>query len=121
MKRRVKYPKSESAASALQEGVAAAPPENPSTMVRTQIYLSRVEYDFVQAESTQRREPMAAVIRSFIDEKMQLPADAWTNNPMLRPTPVDPDFQTPADAALNHDRNTSPRRPVASNCFVNIS
>ena len=71
-------------------------------MVRTQIYLSRSEYDFVQAESTQRGEPMAAVIRSFIDEKMQLPEDAWTNNPMLQPTPVDPDFKTPCDAAINH-------------------
>ena len=28
---------------------------------------------------------MAAVIRGFIDEKMEIPEDAWTNNPMLRP------------------------------------
>ena len=26
---------------------------------------------------------MAAVIRNFIDEKMEIPEDAWTNNPML--------------------------------------
>ena len=26
---------------------------------------------------------MAAVIRSFIDEKMEIPEDAWTNNPMF--------------------------------------
>lgn len=72
-------------------------------MVRTQIYLSRREYDFVQAQAAQRDEPMAAVIRSFIDEKMELPGDAWTNNSMLEPTPVDPELNLPEDAAINHD------------------
>ena len=103
MKRIVKDSKSRNAPLVLKESIAATPPENHSTMVRTQIYLSRAEYDFVQAESTQRGEPMAAVIRSFIDEKMQLPEDAWTNNPMLLPTPADPDFNPPSDAAINHD------------------
>jgi len=46
---------------------------------------------------------MAAVIRSFIDEKMQLPVDAWSKNPMLDPTPDDPEFHLPEDAAINHD------------------
>ena len=78
-------------------------PPAPPAMVRTQIYLNRGEYDFVQAQASQRGEPMAAVIRAFIDEKMQLPDEAWTNNPMLRPTPKDPDFELPEDAAINHD------------------
>ena len=59
-------------------------------MMRTQIYLTRGEYHFLQAEARKRKEPMAAVIRSLVDEKMALPDDVWTNNPMLRPTPVEP-------------------------------
>lgn len=72
-------------------------------MVRTQIYLTRAEYNFLQAEAARRDEPMAALIRSFVEEKMRLPDDAWTENPMLQPTPKDPDFELPEDAAINHD------------------
>ncbi len=103
MKRSVKYSKSKGEASTLKDSVLAPSLENLSPMVRTQIYLSRAEYDFVQAQSSQHGQPMAAVIRSFIDEKMQLPDEAWTNNPMLRPTPKDPEFELPEDAAINHD------------------
>jgi hypothetical protein len=46
---------------------------------------------------------MAAVLRSIVDEKMQLPDDAWTNNPMLRPIPKDVQFNLPEDSAINHD------------------
>ena len=46
---------------------------------------------------------MAAVIRSIVDEKMQLPDEAWADNPMLHPTPKDPGFKLPEDAAINHD------------------
>ncbi len=84
-----------------------APLSGSSGMVRTQIYLSREEHAFVQAEAARLGEPMAAIIRSFIDEKMQLPEEAWTDNPMLRPTPVDPGFEMPADAAINHDHYLS--------------
>ena len=100
MKRISKYPGSPSEPAVLWDALMApAPP----AMVRTQIYLSRAEYDFLQTQSGQRGEPMAAVIRSFIDEKMQVPEDAWSNNPMLRPTPADPGFALPPDAAINHD------------------
>jgi len=74
-----------------------------SAMVRTQIYLTHAEHQFLQAEAARRREPMAAVIRAIVDEKMEMPDDVWTNNPMLRPTPEDPGFNLPPDAALNHD------------------
>ncbi len=46
---------------------------------------------------------MAAVIRDYIDEKMELPEEAWTNNPMLRAVPPDPTFEGHEDGALNHD------------------
>ena len=72
-------------------------------MVRTQIYLRQSEYNFCQAEAKRRDEPMAAVIRSYIDEKMEVPEDAWTNNPMLEPTPDDPDHNGHEDAGINHD------------------
>jgi len=48
-------------------------------------------------------EPMAAVIREFIDEKMEVPEDAWTNNPMLEPTPHDSAFAGHEDSGINHD------------------
>jgi hypothetical protein len=46
-------------------GMSALPPTPPATgtMRRTQIYLSREEHDFVQAEAARRGEGMAAVIR----------------------------------------------------------
>ncbi|HEY6166894.1 MAG TPA: hypothetical protein VI454_02555 [Verrucomicrobiae bacterium] len=102
MKRGNKYPSGEGKAAELREGPAAPVPETES-MIRTQIYLSRPEYDFVQSEAAQRKEPMAAVIRSYIDEKMQLPDEAWADNPMLKPTPRDPKLDLPEDAAINHD------------------
>src|SRR5579871_4033124 len=88
----IKYPSLQSSGSELKEaGVASGTGTGP--MVRTQIYLSQAEHDFVQREAARREEPMAAVIRGFIDEKMELPADAWTNNPMLEPTVSDPDWK----------------------------
>ena len=101
----VKYTDSQRSEAALKDQMALL--AGSSSMVRTQIYLSREEHEFVQAEAARLGEPMAAVIRSFIDEKMQLPEDAWSDNPMLRPTPVDPGFETPPDAAINHDHYLS--------------
>mgnify|MGYP003383330388 CR=1 FL=1 len=72
-------------------------------MVRTQIYLTREEHGFISAEANRRGEPMAAVIRRYIEEKMQLPEAAWSENPMLDPTPPDDGFKLPEDAAINHD------------------
>lgn len=81
-------------------------------MVRTQIYLSRPEYDFLQLEARRRHEPMAAVIRELIDQRMNLPEDAWDANPMLRPTPHHDDWKGHEDGALNHDHyiSGSPKR-----------
>ena len=72
-------------------------------MVRTQIYLSRVETEFLRSEAQRRGQPMAAVIRSFIDEKMEIPEDAWEENPLLRPPAPDPSWQGHEDGAINHD------------------
>ena len=72
-------------------------------MVRTQIYLTRAEHGFIAAEAARRGEPMAAVIRGYIDDKMRLPESAWAANPMLEPTPTDAGLELPEDAAINHD------------------
>lgn len=72
-------------------------------MVRTQIYLTRAEHGFIAAEAARRGEPMAAVIRGYIDDKMRLPDSAWAANPMLEPTPPDAGLELPEDAAINHD------------------
>lgn len=82
-------------------GAAVPPAKGP--MLRTQIYLSQKEHEFVQGEAARQNVPMAAVIRSFIDEKMAVPADAWTRNPMLEPTQADPAFLGHEDGAINHD------------------
>jgi len=102
MKDKKTYPKHQDQPLELRESMAPYTTE-AKTMVRTQIYLSRAEHDFLQAEAGQRGEPMAAIIRSYIDEKMRLPEDAWVKNPMLEPTPEDPGFKLPEDAAINHD------------------
>jgi hypothetical protein len=98
----IKYPQHKSSAAGLKES-AVADEVQDAPMVRTQIYLNREEYDFVQTEARRRNEPMAAVIRNFIDEKMEIPEDAWTNNPMLRPWPHDPDWKGHEDGGINHD------------------
>ena len=72
-------------------------------MVRTQIYLTRTEHGFIEAEAARRGETMAAVIRGYIDDKMRVPDTAWAANPMLEPTPSDAGLELPEDAAINHD------------------
>ncbi len=98
----IKYPPPKSSVMELKEAAVAYEVET-APMIRTQIYLNKNEYDFVQREASRRDEPMAAVIRNFIDEKMELPDEAWTNNPMFKPWPADPDNDSPEDAAINHD------------------
>ncbi|HEX7470206.1 MAG TPA: hypothetical protein VIJ24_04025 [Verrucomicrobiae bacterium] len=98
----IKYPPHKSSSAELKE-TAVADKAQSEPMIRTQIYLNKHEYDFVQREASRRDEPMAAVIREFIDEKMEIPEDAWTNNPMLEPTPHDPAFVGHEDSGINHD------------------
>jgi hypothetical protein len=106
MKKKTTYqPAGRSELTALRDappGPAVIPPVSGTAMVRTQVYLRQEEYHFLQTESARRGEPMAAVIRSFIDEKMAVPDEVWENNPLLAP-PADPGFVGPEDGAINHD------------------
>lgn len=97
-----KYPAHKGSAIELKE-TAVAGEIKEAPMIRTQIYLNKEEHEFVRREAARHDEPMAAVIRRFIDEKMEIPEDAWTNNPIFKPWPEDPDWQSPPDAAINHD------------------
>lgn len=104
MKRPRNYPNPSASHETLRDLPASVgSSDGAAPMIRTQIYLTRAEHGFVAAEAARRGEPMAAVIRGYIDDKMRLPDAAWTSNPMLEPTPSDPDLQLPEDAAINHD------------------
>lgn len=39
----------------------------------------------------------------MIREKMEIPEEAWVNNPMLELTPDDPEWEGHEDGAINHD------------------
>ena len=101
-KKSSKYPAPRSSALELKEtAVTEETPAGP--MRRTQIYLSKEEHDFVAREARRLDKPMAAVIRGFIDDKMQIPEDAWINNPMLKPFPPDPNWKGHEDGGINLD------------------
>jgi hypothetical protein len=87
---------------AMLKDAALAYEVDEAPMVRTQIYLSKPEHEFVQNEADRLGRPMAAVIRAFIDEKMEIPDSAWTNNPLLAP-PADASFTGPEDGVINLD------------------
>lgn len=72
-------------------------------MVRTQVYLTRSEHEYLSREAARKGEGLSTVLRSIIEEKMKIPEEAWTNNPMLEPTPDVPGWQGHEDGALNHD------------------
>lgn len=81
--------------------VGAGEPSQP--MVRTQIYLSARQQEFLQRQAGREGETMAGMIRRFIDQQMEVPEDAWKNNPLLEPTPDDPANDLPEDVSINHD------------------
>ena len=98
----VRYTVEEAGQPDVLKDAAAACMVDETPMLRTQIYLSRPEHEFIQTEAARQGQPMAAVIRAFIEEKMDIPESAWTNNPLLAP-PADPGFVGPEDGAINHD------------------
>jgi hypothetical protein len=87
----------------LKEAIAPYQIDLETPMVRTQIYLTRAEHTFLQREAERQEQPMSAVIRSIIDEKMTLPDEVWTKNPLLEPTSLDPEYEGHEDSSLNHD------------------
>ena len=81
---------------------AGSQPSQP--MVRTQIYLSARQQEFLQRQAQREGETMAGMIRRFIDEKMEVPPDAWTTNSLLDLAPRDPaEKHLPKDGSTNLD------------------
>jgi len=101
-KKPAKYPAPKRSASELKE-TAEVVESATEPMIRTQIYLSKAEHQFLQGEAQRREKPMAAVIRSFIDEKMEIQDDPWKDNPILKPWPVKADPEGCEDAGINLD------------------
>jgi hypothetical protein len=87
----------------LNDALTLAYTAMPESMVRTQVYLTRPEHEFLQIEAKQRGQPMSAFLRDLIDNRMTLPEDAWSNNPMLEATPEVAGWEGREDGALNHD------------------
>jgi hypothetical protein len=88
-------------ASTLREESASYAVNPEPAMVRTQLYLTKSEHCFVQAEASRLGKPMAAVIRDWIDEKIGQPEDPWTKSSLLDPPAAT--FKAPEDLAINHD------------------
>jgi hypothetical protein len=86
----------------LNDALPSTFPTEEQPMIRSQIYLSRGEHEFLLNESVRTAQSMAAVIRSFVDEKMRVPDSTWANNSLLAP-PADPSFSGPEDGVINHD------------------
>src|SRR5213593_662271 len=101
--KRTRYKESVEEPAVLHEQAVGPRVIGSEPMVRTQIYLSRAEYEFVQAEATRRNQPMASVIRRFIDEQMGMSDAAWSSNPLLQPPVNDPDYVHRPDGVVNHD------------------
>jgi hypothetical protein len=98
----LRYPAQKTGKQDMLNAAALAYEVDEPPMLRTQIYLSQPEHEFVQNEAARHGQPMAAVIRALIDEKMDIPESVWTRNPLLAP-PADPGFVGPEDGAINHD------------------
>jgi hypothetical protein len=97
-----KYPPARKTAAELKE-LGLADEVRGTPMIRTQIYLSQTEHEFLRREASRLDQPVAAVIRGFIDAKMEIPEDAWTKNPMLEQAPPDPAWRGREDGGINHD------------------
>ncbi|MCB1230270.1 MAG: hypothetical protein KDN19_08395 [Verrucomicrobiae bacterium] len=74
-----------------------------TSKVRTQIYLSEAQRDFLNRESKRTGFSMAELIRHYIEEKMNPNEDIWEANSLLAPAPEDPDFEGHEDGSVNTD------------------
>lgn len=107
-----------------KEGYAAFEPDNgkstglPSTdvnlrdgdtatvqeeLVRTQVYLSVEQRDFLRDEGQKRGVSMAAALRGIINERMKPSVVHWEGNPLLDDVVVDPAFKSTGVGSLDTD------------------
>ncbi len=77
--------------------------KNDIAKVRTQIYLSETQREFLNRESKRTGQSMAELIRDYIDEKMTPNEDIWDTNSLLAPAPEDPAFVGHEDGSVATD------------------
>lgn len=85
----------------LRDALLVPPPE--PELLRTQVYLTREEHQFLQAEANRMDTSMASILRGIIDERMRVPEKGWSSNPLLAGPVEDSRFEGHEDGALNHD------------------
>ncbi len=61
-------------------------------MVRTQVYLTPGQRDFLQNEGKRRGVSMAAALRQIVEERMRPEGAAWIGNSLLDEPAKDPSF-----------------------------
>ena len=84
------------------EGVAESKDELKE-MVRTQIYLTPQQRDFLRSEGRRRGVSMAAAIRAMVEEKMKPAGDAWQGNSLLESAAEDASFQSDGSGSAASD------------------
>lgn len=84
------------------EGVSEGKDE-PKEMVRTQVYLTPQQRDFLRSEGRRRGLSMAAAIRAMVEEKMKPAGDAWQGNSLLESAVEDASFQSDGRGSVGAD------------------
>jgi len=72
-------------------------------LVRTQVYLSVEQRDFLRDEGRKRDVSMAAALREIINERMKPAVVSWEGNPLLDDVVVDPGFKSTGAGSLDAD------------------
>ena len=72
-------------------------------LVRTQVYLSVEQRDFLRDEGQKRGVSMAAVLRGIINERMKPSVVHWEGNPLLDDVVVDLGFKSTGTGSLDAD------------------
>ncbi|MFK7911628.1 MAG: hypothetical protein AB8F34_13655 [Akkermansiaceae bacterium] len=75
-----------------EAGEPAGDAGQPQEMVRTQVYLTPAQRDFLQNEGKRRGGSMAAALRQIVEERMRPEGTAWMGNPLLDEPAKDPAF-----------------------------
>ena len=75
----------------LRDGDSASVQEE---LVRTQVYLSVEQRDFLRDEGQKHGVSMAAALRKIINERMKPAVVSWEGNPLLDDVVVDPGFKS---------------------------
>src|SRR5688572_11561298 len=86
-----------SSAMELKDALVIPPPE--PELLRTQVYLTREEHQFLQTEANRLDTSMASVLRDIIDERMRVPEKGWNSNPLLAEPVKDSTFEGHEDGA----------------------